>query len=367
MEDQRITIPVITDSEGLISRAGNQTFVFSRPLNEPLNRFNTDLTNRRCLKASIQQNLIPKVTMKRLTTYMFFLLILSTLACVRKPEEIEGPTMGKLSIMADESIKDIVQQEEEIFERDYPYAHLDITYSNENDIFQKLLEDSIDVIMTTRMLTKDEADYLAKRQSVPRHFPFATGAIALIINKSSSDTTCSYETLIQRMQDENSGYNFVIENVKSGIAGEVLRFINRDTLPRHFYALPTKKEVLTYVKEHDKDIGLIDYSDISDSDTPYTKEVLALVQMMGISRPQDSIQYGFVWPYQYNLQDHKYPFTRDLYVITNTGKSDVGLGFASFICGEIGQKIILKAGLLPKFQTERNIELTRSADIKVVK
>jgi phosphate transport system substrate-binding protein len=56
-----------------------------------------------------------------------------------------------------------------------------------------------------------------------------------------------------------------------------------------------------------------------------------------------------------------------LYFISKTGREDVGIGFASFICGEIGQKIILKAGLLPKFQSERNIELNYTNDIKVVK
>jgi len=159
----------------------------------------------------------------------------------------------------------------------------------------------------------------------------------------------------------------VIEDVKSGIAREVLQFINQPTLPSHFYALPSKKEVLDYVEAHNNAIGIIDYSDISDTDNPYTQEVLNSIQLIAISRPQDSIQAGFVKPFQYNLQDHKYPFTRDLYVITKTGKSDIGIGFASFICAEIGQRIILKAGLLPLFQTERNLEINQTPDLKVIK
>ncbi len=59
-------------------------------------------------------------------------------------------------ILADESIKDIVEQEEEIFERFYPYAQLDITYTNERDMFAQFLVDSIDVIMSTRMLNTEE-------------------------------------------------------------------------------------------------------------------------------------------------------------------------------------------------------------------
>ncbi len=279
---------------------------------------------------------------------------------------MEGPTIGKLTILADESIKDIVMQEEEIFEREYPYAHLDIRYTNEFDLFSTLLVDSIDVIICTRSLKDDELKYLQQRNSLPKTYPFATSAIAFIRNKQSQDTTLTYEQLFTLFRNEDAGVNFVIENVKSGISGEILRLLNTEKLPAHFYALPSKKEVLEYVQAHDNAIGIIDYSDISDTDNSYTAQVLASIHLMGITRPADSTQFGFVKPFQYNLQDWKYPFTRELYVISNTGKSDLGVGFASFICGEIGQKIILKAGLLPKYQTERQIEINQTADIKVV-
>ncbi|MBP7239751.1 MAG: substrate-binding domain-containing protein [Saprospiraceae bacterium] len=305
--------------------------------------------------------------MKRFTSYILFLLLFTTIACVRKIEDIEAPTMGSLHILADESIKDIVEQEEEIFERFYPHAHLDITYTNERDMFMQLVEDSVDVIMTTRMLTPEETNYLSKRQSEPRHFPYATSAIAFISNKPAGDTVYTYEKLKSILGDSTSGKIFVIENVKSGISQEVLQLINKPVLPGHFYALSSKKEVLEYVQAHENAIGIIDYVAIGDSDSAFTREVLKQVNLVGVSRPQDSIQYGFLKPFQYNLQDRKYPFTRELYVINNTGKSDVAIGFASFICGEIGQKIVLKAGLLPAFQTERNLEFKNTGDIKVIK
>ena len=234
-------------------------------------------------------------------------------------------------------------------------------------MFAQLLVDSIDLIMTTRMLTPEETNYLSKRQSEPRHFPYATSAIAFISNKPAGDTVYTYEKLKSILGDSTSGKIFVIENVKSGISQEVLQLINKPDLPGHFYALASKKEVFEYIKAHENAIGIIDYVAIGDSDSAFTREVLAEVNLLALSRPQDSIQYGFLKPYQYNLQDRKYPLTRELYVINNTGKSDVGIGFASFICGEIGQKIVLKAGLLPTYQTERNLEFKNSPDIKVVK
>ena len=55
------------------------------------------------------------VNMKRFTAYILFLIFSTSMACVKKAEDIEGPTLGSLRILADESIKDIVEQEEEIF------------------------------------------------------------------------------------------------------------------------------------------------------------------------------------------------------------------------------------------------------------
>ena len=146
-----------------------------------------------------------QATMKRFTAYLLFLLFSTSMACVKKAEDIEGPTMGSLRILADESIKDIVEQEEEIFERFYPYARLDITYTNERDMFAQLLVDSIDLIMSTRKLNAEETSYLSRRQSEPRHFAYATSAIAFIANRNAADTAYTYEEMVSMLGDSASG------------------------------------------------------------------------------------------------------------------------------------------------------------------
>ncbi len=303
--------------------------------------------------------------------HLLFPLILTTLltamGCTRKVEDMAGPTIGSLTILADESCRYIVSQEEDIFERTYKYAHLDIRYVHEIPLFQKFFADSVDVVMTTRGLTREEKMYFNQRQSFPREFAYATSAIAFVANKTAPDSNFRYEELLRLFKEEKSGTLFVLENAKSGIANVVMNLLGTESLPAHFYALQSKEEVLTYVEKYPRAIGIIDYTDISDSDSALSKKMLMRIQLVGVSRPADSTQMGFVRPYQYNLQDRKYPFTRDLYLISKTGKTDVSIGFAAFICGEIGQKIVLKSGLLPKFQSERIIEITPTDDIKVVK
>ena len=276
-----------------------------------------------------------------------------------------GPTIGSIDIIADESIRYIVEQEENIFERTYKHAKVNITYLPEHDMFRKFMEDSTRVIITTRPLSAEEISFFEQRQSHPQQTAFATGALAFIVSSNSRDTVYDFEEIMGMFQQQN-GKTFVIENAKSGISTEMMKLIGTDSLPPHFYALKSKNDVVDYVSGHENAIGILDWSEISDSDNNEAQKLLASIQLIGIKRPVDSIQAGYLRPYQYNLQDRLYPFTRDLYFINRTGRSDVATGFASFIAGEIGQKIILKSGLLPKFQSERILEIRNSPDIKVV-
>ncbi|MDQ3017526.1 MAG: substrate-binding domain-containing protein [Bacteroidota bacterium] len=286
---------------------------------------------------------------------------------MKKPENMVGPTIGHLDILADESLRYIIEQEEDIFEKTYKYADIEIHYLPEYDLFKRFMTDTFKSAIISRALTGDERQYFITNGVTPREYAFATSALAFITNENPKDTAFTYEQILELWNNTESGKIFVIENAKSGIAYEVMRLLNTTNLPSHFYALKDKKEVIQYLQAHDNAIGIVDWSDISDSDNPDAKNILSGVNLLGISRPVDSIQNGFIKPYQYNLQDRQYPLTRDLYFISTTGMSDVGMGFATFIAAEIGQKIILKAGLLPKYQFERIIEMGSTKDIKVVK
>ena len=66
---------------------------------------------------------------------------------------------------------------------------------------------------------------------------------------------------------------------------------------------------------------------------------------------------GYVYPSQENIATRKYPLARVLYIINCQGFEGLGIGFASFISGEIGQRIILKSGLAPVREPSRNISI----------
>ncbi|MEO6132336.1 MAG: substrate-binding domain-containing protein, partial [Saprospiraceae bacterium] len=226
--------------------------------------------------------------MFRYSLYIFFVFSFIQTACVKKTSEMSGPTIGTLAIIADESLKDIVQQEEEIFERDYKYAKLNITYMNEYEMFDSFLNDSIDAIVTTRVLRREEMEHFEKLHIYPRQTKFAKGAVAFIANAIQPDTAFTYEALATMLKDETKGKVFIIENAKSGITNYILQLTGTPSLPTHFYALGSKKDVMEYLMKHDNAIGIVDWSDLSDSDNPATKEILKTVHLLGISSPADS-------------------------------------------------------------------------------
>ena len=65
----------------------------------------------------------------------------------------------------------------------------------------------------------------------------------------------------------------------------------------------------------------------------------------------------YVYPSQENLANRKYPLARVLYIINCQGYDGLGIGFASFMAGETGQRIILKSGLAPLREPSRNIRI----------
>jgi phosphate transport system substrate-binding protein len=306
---------------------------------------------------------------KTTTAHWFYLIILLLViisACKNEASVESSPTIGKINIVCDIQLKDIIQQEEDIFEKQYKYADVDISYHNEYNVLKLLMEDSARIGILCRALNKQEIEFFKSRSVNPRMYPFAKGALALLCNKESKDTSIRYEDFIElctgRKKESGFFHTVIIEDVKSGISQYVLDKAQIQKYPENVYTLEDKQTILSYLKENKQAIAVVDWSEFADSDNTIQQAKLEGIKVLAVSRPKDSIQMGYLYPDQYHLQDDIYPLTRTYHVISISGKSDLGLGFVS---GDIGQKILLKAGLLPLFQTERWIELN-NRDFRII-
>ena len=118
--------------------------------------------------------------------------------------------------------------------------------------------------------------------------------------------------------------------------------------PSFFFACHSNEQVVKYVEENTNAIGIIGSNWISDPEDTVSHKFLDKIRVVGISSKNDpSAALGYVKPYQGYIASGEYPFKREINIISRELGVRVGTGFAAFTAGDIGQRIILKSGLVP--------------------
>ena len=306
-----------------------------------------------------------------MTKWILFLTVIVSfsIGCANQPESsaenTDTPVSGKINVSVDETLTPIALAEADIFQHHYEKVHLTIQERSENDCIKDLYNDSSKVIMIGRELTEQEMLAFKSLNFTPLQTKICTDAIALVVNPNNRDTALTYEQVLgilkgkitnwSQISSKRSGdINVVFDNANSGTASYVLRLTGENAMPKNAYAMKTNLEAVNYVSTHENAIGIIGWSWISDSDDPVTHEYLRKTRLVSISRKGEKVFYK---PYQLNLVEGMYPLSRGVYMIQRERRAGLATGFTTFIYGEIGQTILLKAGLLPVNQQERNMEM----------
>jgi phosphate transport system substrate-binding protein len=290
-------------------------------------------------------------------------------ACTKSSKPSDSPTSGTITITVDEALKPIIEAEIAVFESIYVNAHIKVIYTSEEEAIALMLKDSARATIVTRKLVPEESEILIKQQYRAREMKVAISAIALIVNNSNVDTTISMGDLKKILSGEiqswgwnrpqkkgvSTGMEVVFDQPNSGILrhlkDSVLRF---DSLQKNWFALKGNSAVIDYVSKKPEALGLIDVSWISDRDDSTANKFLDAVRVVRISGDSGSFQ-----PYQAYIAQGKYPLKRDVVMISREAKTGLASGFMSFIAGEKGQRIILKAGLVPATMPVRIVEIDR--------
>ena len=302
--------------------------------------------------------------------FLFLTVIICfSIGCTNQPassgEAIDTPVSGKINVSVDETLTPIALAEADIFQHHYEKVHLTVHERSENDCIQDLYNDSSKVIMIGRKLTEQEMLAFKSINYVPLQTQICTDAIALVVNPSNRDTALTYEQVMgilrgqiinwSQINSKRSGdISVVFDNANSGTASYLLRMTGEKAMSKNAYAMKTNLEAVNYVSTHENAIGVIGWSWISDSDDPVTHEYLKKTRLVSISRKGEKVFYK---PYQLNLVPDKYPLSRAVYMTQRERRAGLATGFTTFVFGEIGQTILLKAGLLPANQQERNMEM----------
>jgi phosphate transport system substrate-binding protein len=274
----------------------------------------------------------------------------------------DTPTSGEILIVADESYEPIVSVQIDTFMEIYKYAKIHVRYLPEAEVFNQLMNnDSVRIAIVARDLTKEEKAFFDSKKIIPRPLKVAADAIALVVNKGNADTLLTYEQLGDIItgkvstwnQLNNGGMKDSIRIVfdKNGSANARFlneRFLKGHDFPKNAFATNSNANVVDYVSQMKGAVGVIGVNWISDNDDPTSNNFLSKVNVVAVSLPDTGkAEREYVKPYQAFIALKTYPLVRDVYIISREGRNGLGTGFASFVAGDKGQRMIRLQGLLP--------------------
>ena len=286
---------------------------------------------------------------------LLLVLVLFVFACQDKNKETI--IKGKASLFVDESIFPIVEDQQAVFETEYD-AKLKLITKSENEIINSLMNDTVKIAVLPRKLSNDELKAFVAKKINPKMTHFATDAVVFIRNKKSNDTLIALDDVINFMKGNsvNGIKGLVFDNPNSSSVRLISEMSGIKVTPqKNIYSFNTNNEVIKYVAENDGMIGVVGINWLTQAPLDMQKNVDA-VSVLSV---KDINKQDYIYPSQDNLAQGKYPLARDLYIINCQGYSGLGMGFASFLGGERGQRIVLKSGLLPVRMPSRKIVIRK--------
>jgi phosphate transport system substrate-binding protein len=312
--------------------------------------------------------------MTRLFRFIPILSLAFVFSCGSDPNKPynDTPTAGTVKVAGDETLSQLLDANADTFMGLYRYATLQVQYGSEQDCFKRLINDSAKVILATRKLRPDEEAYFKSKNLYPTTTRIAVDALAIIINRKNPDSLLRTDQIRRILNGEIRDWKSI--NASSGLGS--IRFVfdnngsstirglsdsllgGKTVFPDYCFAVKSNPQVIEYVEQHPEAIGVIGVNWISDRDDPKQLSFSNRIRVVSLSdKAEASSPDDYFGPYQAYLFTGDYPLRRDVFLINREGRNGLGTGFASFVAGEQGQRIVKLSGLLPASPYTRDIIL----------
>jgi phosphate transport system substrate-binding protein len=284
---------------------------------------------------------------------------------------LETTTIGEINLGIDITMEPVLKQIVDAFMQDNPKAILHPTYATEGDLVDYLLADSMRMVIISRELRSGEINAIRKDKVRPTATLIGRDAVVVVMHPESPMDSITMVQLGKLMRGEAKTWrdiggnsdevvNLVFDAPKSSTVRMVQeKFMKADQqLPANAFQTNSQDKVIDYVSQSKNAIGFVGYCFVSDRDDARVKERLAKVKLARLDATDTSDVKGyFIRPYQNEIALGRYPLSRPIYAVSREHFVGLGTGFVVYAAGELGQRIFLKAGLVPEFMPPRLIVL----------
>lgn len=275
-----------------------------------------------------------------------FCVLFLAISCNKSADVTQETILkGNATLLVDATLMPVMEDQVQIFESRYE-ATIKMNAQSETEVIQSLVKDTSSIAVLSRKLNADEMKIFANRKIIPKITPIAIDAVALITNKNSNDTLVDIRDVIDFMNGKSSPKikGLVFDNPNSSTVRYMNTLAGLTSIPQKgVFSFGTNNEVIKFVSKNEGMIGVVGLNWL----TQPRPEMQPYVDKVAVLSVRGKNQNDFYAPDQNNIAEGKYPLARELYIVNCQGFSGLGMGFASFVAGDIGQRIILKSGLLP--------------------
>ncbi len=275
----------------------------------------------------------------------------------------DGSLKGTTTIVADESLRALVEAERKNFEAIYQRAHIRVIYlPGESAVDTLLNQDSISLAILTRQLSKEETAYLESKSLRVRNAQLAYEGIAVIANPGNPDTLLSRSEITGILSGKIHSWKqlnpasplgeilLVTDHPTSGIIPFLRDSVIKGAIKGKFFSADSATGVIDYVRNNPSALGFIGNSLISDRDDPRVRALRKGIVLAALQKPETAdcaIDGDFFQPYQSYLLTGCYPWRRPVYSVLCETRFGLATGFVAYMDSDPGQRIIHKLGLAP--------------------
>ncbi|HMQ76724.1 MAG TPA: substrate-binding domain-containing protein [Flavobacteriales bacterium] len=286
------------------------------------------------------------------------LLMLLLAACSSGPPDPrhdDSPTFGHVLVLADQDLRPVLEDQRTTFEALYEKARVDVRYLPERQLVQAMLNDSVRAVFGAFLPGADQQAYFRTRQLTPHVEAVAVEAIAVLAHPAGPDSL-SLDEIRGILRDGRLGGRpcaALLDDAGSGVARSLVDSLWNGAADQALKVQVAHgpQDLVERLRRDSTAIGLLAFSLISDLDDPACRTLRDDLRLVPVHRGDGPA----LAPTQGTLKDGRYPLRRPLMMLVTEGKSGLGTGFASFVAGHKGQRILLKKGLAPAHVPARDV------------
>ncbi len=280
-------------------------------------------------------------------------------------------TTGELTVGVDEGISPVVKEEASEFMRLNNESKITLNIKTTKEVIADLNNGTYKTVVVGRELTNEEADIFAANKIEVKKSYFALDGIGVIVNPRNLLTKLNFNELKRIFTGEQKQWNELDGDNKDVYSGKIKVFIARKNASIHdifkqkvlagaeFGAgdviCSTSTQMMREIKSDENAIGFISMAWITVSNDTLDESVKPL--KIATVDPNSGAIGNYIGLHQGYIANMTYPLITKAYIFSTDFSMNLSVGFSSFMVSYDGQRIVLKAGLVPVTQPVKIIQL----------